>query len=61
MLEWALIFLVIAIAAALFGYRGLASTATAISKLLFFLFLVIALVLLIVGLFSPAPLPVLAS
>ena len=38
MLMWALIFLVIAIIAAAFGFRGIASTATNIAKILFFLF-----------------------
>lgn len=41
MLKWAAIFLVIALAAALFGFTGIASAAAGIAKFLFFLFLVI--------------------
>ena len=57
MLQWAFIFLVIGIVAALFGYRAVASTATAIAKALFFLCIVLFLILLLVGLFGPAPVP----
>jgi uncharacterized membrane protein YtjA (UPF0391 family) len=49
MLRWALIFLVIALVAALFGFTGIASAAAGIAKFLFFLFLVICLVLFILG------------
>jgi uncharacterized membrane protein YtjA (UPF0391 family) len=57
MLQWAFIFLAIGIASAIFGYRGIASMATAIAKALFFLCIVIFLILLIAGLFGPAPTP----
>jgi uncharacterized membrane protein YtjA (UPF0391 family) len=50
MLSWALAFFVIAIIAAVFGFGGIASGATEIAKLLFFLFVVLFLVSLIVGL-----------
>ena len=49
MLRWAVIFLVIALVAALFGFTGIASAAAGIAKFLFFLFLVICLVLFIAG------------
>jgi uncharacterized membrane protein YtjA (UPF0391 family) len=49
MLRWALIFLVIALVAALFGFTGIASAAAGIAKFLFFLFLVICLVFFILG------------
>ena len=48
MLYWALMFLVIALIAAVFGFGGIASTATGIAQILF----VIALVLFIVSLFA---------
>jgi uncharacterized membrane protein YtjA (UPF0391 family) len=49
MLRWAIIFLVIALIAALFGFTGIASAAAGIAKFLFFLFLVVCLVLFIAG------------
>jgi len=49
MLKWAFIFLVIALIAALFGFTGIASTATGIAKCLFFLFLVVCLIFFIIG------------
>ncbi len=48
MLYWALMFLVIALVAAVFGFGGIASTATGMAQILF----VIALVLFIVSLFA---------
>lgn len=50
MLSWALAFFVIAIIAAVFGFGGIASGAAEIAKLLFFLFVVLFVVSLIVGL-----------
>jgi uncharacterized membrane protein YtjA (UPF0391 family) len=50
MLSWALAFFVIAIIAAVFGFGGIASGAAEIAKLLFFLFVVLFLVSLVVGL-----------
>ena len=41
MLGWALIFLVLALVAAAFGFRGVAGTATGVARALFFLFLVL--------------------
>ncbi len=48
MLYWSLMFLVIALVAGLFGFGGIASTATGIAQILF----VIALVLFLVSLFT---------
>ncbi len=48
MLYWALMFLVVALIAGIFGFGGIASTATGIAQILF----VIALVLFIVSLFT---------
>jgi uncharacterized membrane protein YtjA (UPF0391 family) len=50
MLRWAVIFLVIALVAALFGFTGIATAAAGIAKFLFFLFLAVCLILFIVGL-----------
>jgi uncharacterized membrane protein YtjA (UPF0391 family) len=47
MLHYALIFLVIAIIAAVFGFGGIAVASAGIAKLLFYLFLVIFLVSLV--------------
>ena len=49
MLRWAVIFLVIALIAALFGFTGIATAAAGIAKFLFFLFLAVCLILFIVG------------
>jgi uncharacterized membrane protein YtjA (UPF0391 family) len=50
MLYWAVVFLVIALVAALFGFGGIAVAAAGIAKLLFFLFVIIFVVTLIMGL-----------
>ena len=41
MLTWAIIFLVVALIAAAFGFGGVASAATSIAKILFFIFVVL--------------------
>jgi uncharacterized membrane protein YtjA (UPF0391 family) len=48
MLYWSLMFLVIALVAAVFGFGGVASTATGIAQILF----VIALIMFVVSLFT---------
>ena len=50
MLYYAAVFLVIALIAALFGFGGIAVGAIEIAKVLFFVFLVLFVVSLIVGL-----------
>jgi uncharacterized membrane protein YtjA (UPF0391 family) len=50
MLRWAVIFLVIALVAALLGFTGIASAAAGIAKFLFGLFLVLCLIFFILGL-----------
>ena len=50
MLRWALVFLVIAIVAAVFGFGGIASGAADIARFLCFLFVAIFLVSLVLGL-----------
>jgi uncharacterized membrane protein YtjA (UPF0391 family) len=48
MLYWALMFLVVALVAAIFGFGGIASTATGIAQVLF----VIAIIMFVVSLFA---------
>lgn len=50
MLEWAVVFFVVAIIAAVFGFGGIASAAAGIAKILFFVFLVLFLIAIISGL-----------
>jgi uncharacterized membrane protein YtjA (UPF0391 family) len=50
MLTWALIFFVVAIVAAIFGFGGIAAAAGGIAKILFFVFLALFLISLVVGL-----------
>ncbi len=47
MLNWALIFFIVAIAAAIFGFSGIAVASAGIAKILFFLFLILFVVSLI--------------
>jgi uncharacterized membrane protein YtjA (UPF0391 family) len=49
MLRWALIFFIVAILAAVFGFGGVAAGAASIAKLLFFVFVVLFLVSLVFG------------
>ena len=50
MLHYAVVFLVIALIAALFGFGGIAASAVWIAKILFFVFIVLAVVSLVMGL-----------
>ncbi|QDT38092.1 DUF1328 domain-containing protein [Stratiformator vulcanicus] len=54
MLYWALMFFIIAIAAAVFGFGGIAAGASSIAQILFFVFLVLFIVSLIGGLRRPS-------
>jgi uncharacterized membrane protein YtjA (UPF0391 family) len=49
MLHWAVVFLVVALLAAVFGFGGIAGTAAGIAKVLFFVFLVLFVVSLLMG------------
>ncbi len=49
MLRWAVVFLIIALIAALFGFGGVAGTSIVAAKILFFVFLVLFVVSLILG------------
>ncbi len=50
MLNYAVVFLVIALVAALFGFTGIAAGAVEIAKILFFVFLLLFVVSLVFGL-----------
>ena len=50
MLKWAVIFFIVAIVAAIFGFAGISDAATDIARILFFVFLVLFLISLIRGL-----------
>jgi uncharacterized membrane protein YtjA (UPF0391 family) len=50
---WAAVFFIIALVAALFGFGGLAAGAVGIAKILFFVFLILAVVSLIFGRRAP--------
>ena len=50
MLRYAIIFFVIALVAALFGFGGIAASAAGIAQLLFYGFLLLAVIGLVVGL-----------
>jgi len=49
MLYWAAVFFIIAIAAGIFGFGGIAASAAGIAKILFFAFLILAVVSLVTG------------
>lgn len=50
MLRYAAVFLVIALVAALFGFTGIAAGAVEIAKILFFVFLLLFVVSVVMGL-----------
>lgn len=54
MLRWALIFFVVAIVAAIFGFGGIAGDAAWIGKILLFVFLILAVVSMVMGRRGPA-------
>ena len=50
MLHYAVVFLVIALVAALFGFGGIAAGAVGIAKILFFVFIIMAVLTFVFGL-----------
>ncbi len=50
MLRWAIFFFLVAIVAALFGFGGLAATASQIGQIIFFVFVVLFIATLVVHL-----------
>lgn len=57
MLRWALIFLIIALVVALFGFTGIAAAAAGIAKFLFVLFLVACLIFFVLGISAARRIP----
>jgi len=55
MLRWAILFLIVSIIAAVFGFGGIAAAATDIARLLFVVFLVLFVITLFMGWRSTAP------
>lgn len=53
MLRWALLFLVVALIAALFGFTSVAGTSMVAARILFFVFLVVFVVSLLMGTREP--------
>lgn len=54
MLHYAVVFFVIALIAAVFGFGGIAAGAVGIAKILFFIFIAIALVTFVLSLIKKA-------
>ncbi len=52
MLRWALIFMVVALVAALFGFTTIAGTASSIAATLFYIFIVLFVVMLLMSLIT---------
>lgn len=50
MLGWSILFFIVAIIAALFGFGGIASASAGIAQILFFIFLVLFVASLVIGL-----------
>jgi len=50
MLRWAVVFFIIALIAAVFGFGGIASSAAGIAQILFWGFVIVAAVTLVLGL-----------
>ncbi len=49
LIRWALVFFIVAIVAAVFGFTGIAAAAIEIGRILFFVFLVLFIVFLVLG------------
>lgn len=49
MLTWAVIFLIIALIAGIFGFRGVEGLAMQIAKTLFFIFIILFIISLVLG------------
>lgn len=49
MLKWTIIFVVLAIVSAVFGFGGIAAGAASIAKILFFIFLALVVISFFVG------------
>lgn len=52
MLKWALIFFIVSLVAALFGFTGIATGAAAIAKILFYIAVALFVLFLVLGLLA---------
>lgn len=52
MLKWALVFLIVSLIAAMFGFTGIAAGTAAIAKILFYIAVFLFLLFLVLGLFA---------
>ncbi len=52
MLQWALVFFVVSLVAALFGFTGIAVATAEIARVLFFIAIVIFLIFLVLGIMA---------
>lgn len=52
MLKWALIFFIISLVAAMFGFTGIASGAAAVAQILFYVAVALFLLFLVLGLIA---------
>ncbi len=50
LLKWALVFFIVSLIAALFGFTDIAAASAEVARILFYIFLVIFVVLLVLGL-----------
>jgi uncharacterized membrane protein YtjA (UPF0391 family) len=55
MLRWAILFLIVAIIAGVFGFGGIAAAATDVARLLFVVFLALFVIALVLGRRGPSP------
>jgi uncharacterized membrane protein YtjA (UPF0391 family) len=55
MLRWAILFLIVALIAAIFGFGGIAADAAWFAKILFFIFLILFVISLVMGRGGPPP------
>lgn len=52
-LKWTIVFFVISLLAALFGFTGISAAAAGIAQILFFVFMGLFVIFLVVSLFGP--------
>ena len=52
LLKWAIVFAIISLVAALFGFGGIAQGSADVARILFYLFLAVTLILFLLGVFA---------
>ena len=55
MLRWAFIFLLLAVAAGIIGFTGLAGASTGLVRTLFFAFVILLMIAAVIGAFKEGP------